>query len=75
MLAPGCAGGREEIFTVVVVVRLGGVIYGCYTVSGRGIEQHPHDGWAAPPAPRAPGEASGRGVRSDLDDHAGMEAP
>jgi hypothetical protein len=59
---------------VVVVVRLGGVILGCYTGSGSGIEAAPHDGSDGAhrrQAPRARPRGRDGGEGSDLDDHGG----
>lgn len=59
------------IFILVIVIALGGVIYGFFTVSGSGIEHHPHDGSDGAPGAKGQSEASGKdqGQGSALDDH------
>jgi len=63
--------GGTWIFLLVIVLGLAGVIYGFFTVSGSGIERHPHDGSDGAPGAKGPSEASGRdeGEGSSLDDH------
>lgn len=66
-------GNGAWIFVAVLVVGLGGVIYGFFTVGGSGIEHHPHDGSDGAPGAKGPSEASGRdeGEGSNLDTHGG----
>lgn len=63
--------GGSMIFLGVVVVLLGGLIYGMFTRVGSGIDHHPHDGSDGAPGAKGSSETSGRdeGEGSALDDH------
>lgn len=70
MLQVALAGG-SWIFIAVMVVGLFGVIYGFFTMSGSGIDAHPHDGSDGAPGAEGRSEASGRdeGEGMTLDTH------
>ena len=53
--------GGSFIFLGVVIVGLMGVIYGYFTITGSGIDQHPNDGSDGAPGAGGPSEASGMG--------------
>ncbi len=63
--------GGSSIFLAVIVVLLGGLIYGMFTRVGSGIDHHPNDGSDGAPGAKGPSETSGRdeGEGSALDDH------
>ena len=58
-------------FLVVVLLLLGGLIYGMFTRVGSGIDHHPHDGSDGAPGAKGKSETSGRdeGDGSAFDDH------
>ena len=58
-------------FLVVVLLLLGGLIYGMFTRVGSAIDHHPHDGSDGAPGAKEKGETSGRdeGDGSAFDDH------
>jgi hypothetical protein len=59
------------IFVVVIVVILAGLIYGLYTRSGGGIDEHPLDAREEAPGAEGRSEISGadQGEGSALDTH------
>jgi hypothetical protein len=59
------------IFVVVILVILAGVVYGFYTRSGSGIDEHPVDSRDESPGAEGPSEVSGKdeGEGSTLDTH------
>ena len=61
----------SSIFLVVILVILGGLIFGMFTRVGSGIDHHPHDGSEGAPGAKGPSETSGRdeGDGSAFDDH------
>lgn len=63
--------GGSMIFLGVVVVLIGGLIYGMFTRVGSGIDHHPHDGSDGAPGAKGQSETSGRdeGDGSAFDDH------
>ena len=64
-------GSGAWIFIIVLLVILGGIIYGFFTRSGSGISDHPHDGEGSAPGAKGPSEPSGKdqGESSALSDH------
>ena len=70
MTVMALAGG-SFIFLLVIVVVLGGVIYGFFTTRGSGIDHHPHDGEDGAPGAEGQSETSGKdqGEGSALNQH------
>ena len=52
--------GGSLIFLGVIILLLGGVIFGFFTVKGSGIDHHPTDSRGESPGAVGPTEASGR---------------
>jgi len=63
--------GGSIIFVVIVVVILIGVVYGFYTRTGSGIDEHPSDGLDSAPGAGSRSEVSGKdqGEGSAFDTH------
>jgi hypothetical protein len=63
--------GGSIIFVVIVVVILIGVVYGFYTRTGSGIDEHPSDGLDSAPGAEGRSEVSGKdqGEGSAFDTH------
>jgi hypothetical protein len=59
------------VVVAIVVVILAGVIYGFYTRTGSGIDEHPSDGTDGAPGAQGRSEVSGRdeGEGSALNTH------
>jgi flagellar basal body-associated protein FliL len=59
------------ILIAILLVIFAGVIYGYFTRSGSGIDEHPSDGLDGAPGAKGPSEVSGKdqGEISTLDTH------
>jgi hypothetical protein len=53
--------GGSFIFLGVMIVGLMGVVYGYFTITGSGIDEHPNDGRDGAPGSEGPSQASGMG--------------
>ena len=56
--------GGSFIFLGVVIVGLFAVVYGYFTITGSGIDEHPNDGRDGAPGAAGPSQASGMGRSS-----------
>jgi hypothetical protein len=63
--------GGSFVFLTVVVGMFFAVVFGYYTITGSGINQHPNDGLDGAPGSRGPSEASGfgRSTGDTREDH------
>ncbi|HYP49155.1 MAG TPA: hypothetical protein VEQ61_11000 [Thermoleophilaceae bacterium] len=70
-LLPVALADGSWIFLLVLVLILVGIIFGYYTRTGSGIDQHPSDGLDGAPGAEGQSELSGRdeGEGSALDTH------
>ena len=53
--------GGSFVFLGAVVALLLGVVYGYFTITGSGIDEHPNDGRDGAPGSAGPSQASGMG--------------